>query len=374
MVDLALKNLLHDKLRFVITVAGVTFAVTLVLLQTGLFLGAMDNASVVIEHTGADLWVTSRNTANVDFSATFPEGKVDLVRSVPGVAQADNLIVAFMKVALPSGATEGTEVFALSDFQRWGLPWDVSRGDVTDLRRGSYMFLDESAMKRFGPFHVGEYREVLGRRLQIIGTTRHALSFTTEPVTFMDYRIAQEIQPVLLGQTSYILVKLAPGADTAAVRREIGRRLPYNDVHSEREWAAQSRKYWIVSTGLGLSMYVTMFLGCLVGVVVVAQTLYASTMEHLKEFGTVKAIGGSNADIYLILGKQALIAAAIGFTCGVGISWGMMPVLVQLGLRAIMPLWLHEAVLAGTITFCSGAAAVSFHKVASIDPALVFRN
>ena len=375
MVDLALKNLLHDKLRFAITVAGVAFAVTLVLVQTGLFLGAMDNASVVIDHTDADIWVTSHNTANIDFAQTFSEGMVDRVRSVPGVARSDNLIVAFMNVTLPNGATEGTEVYALNDFRRWGLPWDVHKGDVTDLHRGDYMFVDESAKKRFGPFHVGEYREVLGRRLEIIGTTRHALSFTTSPVSFIDYRLAQMIQPSILGgRTCYILVKLLQDADTSAVRKEIARRLPYNDVHTKKEWAAQSREYWIVSTGLGLSMYVTVFMGCLVGVIVVAQTLYTSTMEHWKEFGTVKAIGGSNVDIYIILGKQALIAAVIGFVCGVMLSWGMTPLLKGMGLQIIMPLWLHGAIFVGTIGFCLGAASISFHKVASIDPALVFRT
>ncbi len=63
-------------------------------------------------------------------------------------------------------------------------------------------------------------------------------------------------------------------------------------------------------------MYITVFLGCLVGIVVVAQTLYTSTMEHIKEFGTVKAIGGGNGDIYRILGKQATIAAVAGFVAG----------------------------------------------------------
>jgi putative ABC transport system permease protein len=121
-------------------------------------------------------------------------------------------------------------------------------------------------------------------------------------------------------------------------------------------------------------MYITVFLGCLVGVGVVSQALYTSTMEHWKEFGTVKAIGGSNADIYRILGKQALIAAVIGFVCGVIQSWALAPLIAQLDLRLIMPLWLHGAVFVGTIVLCLGSAAISFHKVASIDPALVFRS
>src|SRR5512135_1479656 len=92
MVDLARKILLHDKVRFLITVSGVAFAVTLVFVQVGLFEGLLSNASVTIERIDADLWVTARNTPNVDFSNTFPETYVQRVRSVPGVARADNLI------------------------------------------------------------------------------------------------------------------------------------------------------------------------------------------------------------------------------------------------------------------------------------------
>jgi len=136
MVDLARKNLLHDKLRFVITVSGVAFAVTLVFVQVGLFLGLLDNASITIEHLDADLWVTSHNTPNVDFAHTFSDNYVQRVRSVPGVARADNLIVWFMTVALPTGAQEGTLVYALEDFPRWKLPWKVLEGNLGDLRRG----------------------------------------------------------------------------------------------------------------------------------------------------------------------------------------------------------------------------------------------
>src|SRR3954468_10114413 len=126
MVDLARKNLLYDKLRFFITVSGVAFAVTLVFVQVGLFLGLMDNASLTIEHLNADLWVTSHNTANIDFAHTFPETYVKRVRSIPGVGRADNLIVWFMNIALPTGAIEGTETYALEDFTKWNMPWNVA--------------------------------------------------------------------------------------------------------------------------------------------------------------------------------------------------------------------------------------------------------
>jgi putative ABC transport system permease protein len=374
MVDLALKSLLHDRLRFLITVVGVAFAVTLVFVQVGLFLGLLDNASVTIDHVDADLWVTSKNTPNIDFSHTFPETRVDRVRSIPGVARADNLIVWFMTVNLPSGAQEGTQTYALENFERWNLPWQVTDGSVADLRRGDYIIIDESAVKRYGAFNVGDYREVLGRRLEIIGKTRGALSFTTTPISFIDYRLAQDLSPDLLrGLTTYVLVKLAPGADTAAVRAEIARRLPYNDVFTRHEWASRSRNYWVASTGIGLNMYITVFLGCLVGVVVVAQTLYTSAMEHIKEFGTVKAIGGNNGDIYLILGKQAAIAAVVGYFLGLIPSFSLGPVMAKIGLKLIIPQLLLGWVFAGTVVLCLAAAVIAFRKVASIDPALVFR-
>ena len=375
MIDLAWKILLHDKTRFLITVSGVGFAVTLVFVQVGLFRGLMENASLTIERIDADLWVTARNTPNVDFSNTFSETLVNRVRSVPGVARADNLIVWFGRVSLPSGANENAVIYALDDFRRWGLPWRLESGDPRDLRRGKYVILDDSATKRFGPFQVGDYREINGQRLKIIGRTREAKSFTTNPVAFMDYRVAQSLmRQELHNRTTYIVVKLVPGADAKAVADEIGRRLPYNDVRSRGEWATKSESYWTDSTGLGLNMMMTVFLGCVVGVVVVAQTLYTSTMEHIKEFATVKAIGGRNRDIYAILGEQAAIAAVAGFALGAVLAYGLRPVMAGIDLRLIIAPQTAACVFVGTLVLCVGAAALSFRKVARLDPAIVFRG
>lgn len=375
MIDLAFKNLFHDKLRLFITLSGIAFAVTLVFVQIGLFLGLLDNATVTIKKLDADLWVTSRNTPNVDFATPFNQALVQRVRSIPGVERADNMIVWFMMMALPSGARETTVIYALEDFQRWNMPWHMVEGSPADLRRGDYIIMDESSEKRFGTFRVGEYREVFGRRLKIIGRTKEARSFTTTPISFVDYSLAQSLDTQnLRGQTTYILVKLAPGADLEAVRAEIQRRLPFNDVYTSAEWAKRSRDYWVESTGIGLNMYLTVFLGCLVGIVVVAQTLYTSTMEHLKEFGTLKAIGGTNRDIYAILAKQASISALLGFALGVGQTLAVRPLITSLDLKLIIPPQLGTLVFIGTFILCLGAAMISFRKVAAIDPALVFRQ
>jgi putative ABC transport system permease protein len=375
MVDLAMKMLLHDRLRFAITLAGVAFSVALVLIQVGLFLGILDNASIMIDKARADIWITARNTPNLDFAQPIPETLVRRVRSTPGVARADNLIVLFTMIALPSGAREGSMVYALDDFGFWNIPWNVPQGDLADLKRGRYMALDQSADRRYGPTRLGDYREAAGIRLKVVARTREALSFTTTPISFMDYDRAQVLAPIEMeGRTHYILVKLARDANLESVRSELRRRLPHQDVLSRAEFSQLSRRYWLESTGLGLNMGTTAFLGGLVGIVVVAQTLYASAMEHLKEFATVKAIGGSNLDIYQIIAKQAVVSAIAGYGVGVLLTVAAQPLLAGLDLKLLVPYGLSLGVFLGAVTLCLLAAMLSFHKVATIDPALVFRN
>src|SRR3954462_4075270 len=169
----------------------------------------------------ADVWVAARNTPNIDFGGTFPDTLVNRVRSVDGVQRADNLIVWFVRMALPNGVHEGVEMYAMERFKDWGVPWNVAEGDLDDLRRGRYVVLDDSATKRCGPFAVGDYREFIGRRMKIIGRTRGALSFTTAPVAFTDLRSIQGLTSELKGMTTYIVVKLKPGVDRARAMAEI---------------------------------------------------------------------------------------------------------------------------------------------------------
>lgn len=375
MIDLALRMLLDEKARFAATVLGVGFAAALVLIQVGIFFGLLENASITIERLGADLWITSRNAPNVDFGNPFPEGYVRRVRSIPGVERADNLIVWYAIVALPNGAKESVVYYGLEDFPAWRFPWDVESGDPADLRRGRYAMLDASAERRFGVFRPGDYREFQGRRLKIIGKTRGALSFTTSPMAFLDYRLAQSLSPAdLAGRTTFVIVRLAPGADIEAVRREIRSRLPYNDVYTRDEWASRSRGYWIESTGLGLTLALTVGLGALVGVVIVGQTLYASTTEHLTDFGTVKALGGGNLTVYGIIAEQAAFAAALGYALALALAFALRPVLASLDMKMNISMTMAAMVYVGTLALCLAAASLSFRKVASLDPAIVFRG
>ena len=195
-------------------------------------------------------------------------------------------------------------------------------------------------------------------------------------MAFLDYRLAQELSPAeLAGRTTFTVVRLEPGADAAAVRSEICRRLPYNDVYSRLEWASKSRvlldrKHRTRADALRDALP----WGALVGVVIVAQTLYASTIEHLSEFGTVKAIGGRNLTVYGMIAEQASFAAVLGFSLALAISLGLVPALAMVELKMIVSPAAAALVFLGTQVLCLGAAILSFRKVASLDPAMVFRG
>jgi len=374
MVSLARKTLFHERLRFLSTAWGVGFAVNLILLQVGLFYGILEKASISIERSTADIWVTSKNTPNVDFAHPFPENAVLRVRGVPGVERADNLIVSFAPIKLPSGAQETSIVYGLDDFRAWQLPWSVREGEVSDLKRGMNLFLDASAVKRFGAFQVGDYREVVDRRFQIIGITDGASSFSTVPIAFMSYQNLQSLSELLTDKTTYVLVKAAPGVDVAQLAGAIRQRLPYNDVYTKAEWAAVSRRYWTQTTGLGARMGITVFLGILVGILTVSLTLYSSVLDHVKEFATVKAIGGSAWDIYRIVGEQAVIIAMAGFLIGCAFAYSLSRLIAHAGLNLIVSRELIGFVLAGTLALCLSAALLSFRRVKNIDPMLVLRG
>jgi putative ABC transport system permease protein len=379
MVDLTLRILLHGRLRCAITIAGVAFAVSLIFVQTGLFLGAMDSASAMIDHAHGDLWVTSRNVAGVDFARIAPRRHC---RPHPrssrfGMCRQPHRRLRHDRTPQwLAGAARGRWGGGLPPL---GIPWQIQGGDIGDLRRGPYFFLDESADRRFSPIRVGEYRERLGRRFRIVGRTAGALSFTTTPIASMDVSRLRELQPeVLTGRTHYMLVCLAPGADPATVRAALRRQLPYRDVLPCAEWAERPRRYCILSIGLGFNMYLTVLLGALVGVVIVAQVLYGATMERLPGFGTLKATGGSTSDIYGILAgilaKQAVLVAIAGCVAAELPAWLLRPALHRDGLKLIIPVSVHAAAAVGAIAFCLAGPMILFRKVARLDPALVFRT
>jgi putative ABC transport system permease protein len=163
-------------------------------------------------------------------------------------------------------------------------------------------------------------------------------------------------------QTVYLLVRVADGVDREVVRREIAARLSYVDVLTTAEFGRKQAFYWMFETGAGVSVLLAALLGLVVGVVVVAQTIYASTMDHLREYGTLKAMGATNGYLYGVIIRQAVISLVVAASS-------------QKTTTAIfLPGWLLGALFVVTLVMCIAASMVSINKVTRLDPAMIFKG
>jgi putative ABC transport system permease protein len=370
---LALRNMVHDRVRLVVTLVGIVFAVVLIGIQLGLFIGFARTTSSLIDHAGADLWVMAPNTRNVDQAAAISEGKLYQALAVPGVRDAAKLITEFNLFKRPDGGTETVIVVGFDPEKGLGAPWQVAEGDVRNLSYPGTVMIDELYRKKLGVDHIGQVVEIGGRRAQVVGFTRGIRSFTQSPYVFASLRSALDYSRIRADQTKYVLCRIVPGADLGAVRDELARRLGDVEVLTSAAFSRRTQLYWMFTTGAGLALLVAALMGLAVGVVVVSQTLYATTIDHLPEFGTLRAIGASARFLYGVIIRQAVLGAVAGYAIGIAATLGLVRLAGNAGPAITLPPWLILALFALTLAMCVGASLISIRKVTRLDPAMVFK-
>ena len=371
---IALRNLLHDKVRLVVTLTGVVFAVVLIAVQAGLFVGFTSATSTVIDNTDADIWICARGMRNFDVTSPLPQKAYYQALSTPGVAEARRLVVQFANWKKPSGGMESVEVVGYDLSAGLGKPWNVVAGNVEALNMTDTVVIDEVYKGKLGVDKLGETVEVNGHRARVVAFTRGIRSFTTSPYIFCSLPIAQTLCNLREGKFTYILVKLSPGENVESAKRALLSKVDGVDVYTRREFSGKTQQYWMFTTGAGLALLIAAALGLVVGVVVVAQTLYATTMDHLAEFGTLRAMGAANWYIYRIIIIQALASAVAGYTLGIAISLVIVQFSEKGGASILLPGWLAAGLFFVTVFMCVGAALISINKVTRLDPVMVFKG
>ena len=375
MFSVALKIIFYDKVRSLITLTGVVFAVALIFAQIGIYLGLMETSSTIIDHTNGDIWITSKNSKNFDFSQPFPERKINQVLAADGVKGAEKLIVTWGVIKQKQGGTEQVEIVGYNPDTGIGGPWKMKTGHFRDVKNGNYAIVDESSMRRLGRFETGDYREILNKRLKIVGTSEEVKSFTTAPVIFTSYKTAQNLGSYVgPDNTVFIIASVEDGYSDKKVINTLRRSLSNVDVYTKDEFSRKTRLYWTIETGVGLSFLITILISFLIGMLIVGQTIYNSTIEYLKEFGTLKAIGATNLNIYQIIFSEALINASIGYVIGLIFTLLSIKIYDASEMVFTIKLWVALLVFFLSLIMCLSAAFFSVRKVRKIDPALLFRG
>jgi putative ABC transport system permease protein len=255
-----------------------------------------------------------------------------------------------------------------------GGPWNLVQGSVSELKTPDGVIVDELYKTKLGISRIGEVFEINGHRARVVGFTEGIRSFTTQPYVFTSVQHAQDFASLRADETTYVLVKIAAGANLGTVRRNIEARVKGVDVLTTAEFSRRTQSYWTLKTGAGTAILLAAVLGLVVGFVVVTQTIYATTMDHLKEFGTLKAMGAPNSYVYKVILKQASIAAVIGYGLGMIISILVVHYSQLAGAPILMNWWLAVGMFVVTLLMCAGAAMVSINKVTRLDPAMVFKG
>ena len=371
---LAWRNLVHDKVRLAVTLTGIVFAVVLIVVELGLFLGFTTTTSGLIDHSRADLWITASRVPYIEQGVPFSERKLYTVLGTPGVAEATKYIARFTQWQRPDGRQEGVQIVGFDPDGTLGGPWNVVEGRQTDLKAADNVFIDEIYKAKLGVTHLGQIVEIRGHRARVVGFTRGIRSFTTSPYVFTSFKNAQDYATVGEGQTVFILVKSAPGVPAETLRGRLAARLRDVDVKTTGEFSSMTRVYWMLTTGAGVAVLLAALLGLVVGVVVVAQTIYATTMDHLREYGTLKAMGATNGYLYRVIIQQAVISAVIGYALAMVVSHFVVAGSQQGGAAILLPPTMAVAMLGLTLAMCVGAALVSINKVTHLDPATVFKG
>jgi len=371
---LAWRNLVHDKVRLLVTVTGVVFAVVLIVVELGLFLGFTTTTSGLIDRSGADLWITGARVPYIEMGVPYSERKLATVLATPGVAHATKTIVRFAQWQRHDGRQESVMVIGFDPNQSLGGPWNVVAGRVADLKLADNVIVDELYKDKLGVAHLDETFEIRGHRARVAGFTSGIRSFTTSPYVFTSFKSAQDFATIAEDQTVFILVKAAPRQDVEQLRSRLLARVKDVDVLTTAEFSSKTRFYWMFTTGAGVAVLLAAVLGLVVGVVVVAQTIYATTMDHLAEYGTLKAMGATNGYLYRVIIQQAVISAIVGYSLAMIVSTFVVRGSAKGGAAILLPLPMAIGMLGLTIVMCTGAALVSINKVTRLDPATVFKG
>ena len=377
MWSLAKKLLLHDRLRFAVAIAGVSVSVMLVLVQVGLYFGFMDTASSLIDASRADLWVGKAGNESFEFASPFDERALYKVASVPGVERTERVLMNFAQFKLADGGDLGVQIVGIETTPGRApllAPWHVVAGDANRLAEAGAIVVDRSEYAKLKIDRVGHATEISGVRAQVVALTQGIRSFTTSPIVFTDMRSARSFMPGLGDDAvTYVLVKVAPGESVAAVKARIDA-LPHLAAYTTSEMSRRTRAYWSSRTGVGAGFFTTAVLGVIVGFVVVGQILYSGTLQYIREYGTLKAMGARNGMVVRVILAQAMISAAIGFVVGGVLAVGMQAAMTKANLSVALFPSLYAATLVVTIAMCSLAALLSIVKVLRLDPASVFKG
>jgi putative ABC transport system permease protein len=370
-MKLAVYNMLHDRLRFLIAIAGITFAAFLMIFQGSLLNGFLVSASKVVDATDSDLWITARGVACFDFPARVARRFIEMARMTPGVASTSRVCAGTAEFRKRGGLHQIVALIGADPDTGSKLPVPIIAGSTALEIDG--VLIDSSATTLLNISTFPWETEINGRRARVVHQVDGFSSFLGSPYVFTSYENAAQYIGFGSEDAMYILIRLKPGFVPTEVKRVLQSRMPDVQVWTKGEFSRQARNYWLQQTGAGGTVVTSAVLGFIIGLLIASQTIYAVTMENIEEFATLKALGASRSYIARVVLIEAIVCGAVGCGLAAAIAGPIVHAASNAITWILMPAWLPFAVFVPGLVMSSTASLISVGKALVVDPAKVFR-
>ena len=374
MWKIAIKTLCAERGKLLAALVGVAFSVALVNIQTGLFLGLMRKAGLLVDHSEADIWVGHKLMHNVDFPRDIPRRWLHRVKAAPGVTRVEPYLVGFSDMTLPSGGFENVIVVGVEEQARLGRPWNLDSGEWGTVRRSHGIVVDAFDAVKLEEPEIGDLREIGEVRVRIADRSRGILGFLVAPYVFTTFPRAATLLHRDPRYCSYFLVETEPGRDPRSVCQAIEENVPELDAYPAVEYSRISCDFWMRRTGIGLSFGAATILGLIVGLVMVGQTLHSMVLDRKAEFAALKAMGCSEWQLLSLLTTQAIFLALVGSLVGIAQVAVAQHYFSTPRAPIDTPLWLTAGSVGLVCLICLLAAVVPYLRLRQIDPLFVLQG
>jgi putative ABC transport system permease protein len=375
----AVQMLIGDRAKYLGLIFAVAFSTFLMSHQSSIFAGIMNRTTSQIQDIkDANIWVMDPKTQYFDEVKALTDDDLYRVRGVPGVEWAVPLFKGLPRAKAFDGNFRVVIMMGVDDATLVGAPRNMVLGSPEDLRKPDAVMVDRTGYEFFfpnQPYVLGKTLELNDHRVIIQGIFNSSAPFQNLPVFYARYSQAMTYVGRERNLLSFVLAKAQPGLSDAEVCRRISAATTLHAA-TTTEFGWQTIRYYIAHTGIPVNFGITITIALVVGTIVAGQTFYIFTLENLKQFGALKAIGVTNWRITGMILLQALMVGVIGYSIGIAMTAAFFEITkANLDLRGFVLFWQIAAGTGAVVLFIVMAASLmSIRRVLVLEPAVVFRG
>jgi putative ABC transport system permease protein len=378
---LAWLQLVRERVRLVIAIAGIGFADILMFMQLGFRDALFESATLIHQKLDGDLVLINTQSEAIHLLKPFSRRRLYQVLGVQGVESISSVYLTGgswknhysknNRAIMIIGFNPNQPIFSFPEVNQ----------QIDKIKLTNQVIFDTASRPEFGPIESDFLQgrtvqtELNNYKVQVNGLFTLGTSFAIDgTVITTDSNLLRFFPDRSQGNIEIGLIKIKNTSDPQLLKTKIQSLLGKDiKVLTHEEFVAFEKNYWANGTPIGFIFTLGTIMGFVVGTIIVYQILYADVADHLPEYATLKAMGYGDRYLLILVFQEALILAIVGYLPGLGISFGLygltkaatkLPLMMELS-RAIIVL-----ILTIIMCFCSGAIAV--RKLQDADPADIF--